>query len=67
MSLFRWLLNRLSDEAFDLTFETAITNDLAKMIEEKGDIDSQAEIILSLLKDPSIIKLILRLLPKIQF
>ncbi len=67
MSLFRWLLNRLTDEAFNRAFETAVENDLGKLIEEKGDIDSQAEIILSLLKDPAVIKLAFKLLPTIQF
>jgi len=67
MSLFRWLLNRLTDEAFNRAFYTAVENDLGKLIEEKGDIDSQAEIILSLLKEPAVLKLALRLLPSIQF
>ena len=67
MSLFRWLLNRLSDKAFDSAFKTAVSNQLDKMIEEKGDIDSQAEIILSLLREPAVIKLAFRLLPHIQF
>lgn len=67
MSLFRWLLNRLTDEAFNRAFRTAIENNLGKLIEEKGDIDSQAEIILSLLKEPAVIKLALRLLPTMQF
>lgn len=67
MSLFRWCINRLNDKALDEAFSTVIDNDLMELIEEKADIDSQAEILLSLLKHPAVFKLIFKIIPNLQF
>ncbi len=67
MAVFRWLVNRLTDKALEKAFETVITNDLDQLINQKGDIDSQAEILLALLKHPEVFKLIFRVLPNLQF
>ena len=65
MVLFRRLANRLSDRSLDKSFETIIKNNLDQIISEKGDIDSQAAIIFSLLSNPSVIKLGLKVLPNL--
>ena len=66
MALFRWCINRLTDKALDQAFSTVVDNDLMALIEEKADIDSQAEILISLLKHPAVIKLAFKILPYLQ-
>ncbi|MFW9924548.1 MAG: geranylgeranyl reductase family protein [Candidatus Thorarchaeota archaeon] len=66
MALFRWLLDRISNNGLDIAFQTVIENNLMALIEEKADIDSQADIIFSLLKNPAVIKLAFRLLPELK-
>ena len=66
MALFRWCVNRLSDKALDQAFATVVENDLVSLIEEKADIDSQAEILISLLKHPAVLKLAFKILPYLQ-
>ncbi len=66
MSFFRWCVNRLTDKAYEKAFQTVIENNIADLIMEKGDIDSQSEVLRALLKHPAIIQLMIRLLPYIQ-
>ncbi|NHK33006.1 MAG: NAD(P)/FAD-dependent oxidoreductase [Asgard group archaeon] len=63
MKYFRRLANRLSDKSLDNTFKTIIDNNLDKLISAKGDIDSQFDVIISLLRNPEVIKLGLKTIP----
>jgi len=67
MAFFRWCVNRLTDKALEKVFETIIKNNIADLINEKGDIDSQADVLQALLRHPAIIKLAIRVLPLLQF
>ncbi|MBD3189218.1 MAG: geranylgeranyl reductase family protein [Candidatus Heimdallarchaeota archaeon] len=65
MVYFRKLANRLSDKALDRAFETVIKNGLEEIISAQGDIDNQVKVIRSLVFNPAIIKLGLKLLPEL--
>ncbi|NHJ48477.1 MAG: NAD(P)/FAD-dependent oxidoreductase [Asgard group archaeon] len=65
MGLLRRFLNKLSNNQLDEIFSTIIDNNFIQIIEEKGDIDKQATIILELLKQPKIMRLGLKLLPSL--
>ncbi|MEA2071769.1 MAG: hypothetical protein U9O98_10830, partial [Asgard group archaeon] len=67
MALFRKAVDLLSDKGIDLAFQTIRENNLQKLIEQQGDIDSQARVILKLLQQPAIIKLALKLIPTLKF
>ncbi|MHA1212011.1 MAG: NAD(P)/FAD-dependent oxidoreductase, partial [Candidatus Heimdallarchaeota archaeon] len=67
MATFRWLVNRLSDKAVELAFETIIDNGLDQLIEKTADIDKQSAVLNSLLQHPAIIKLAFRVLPHLQW
>lgn len=63
MKYFRQLANRLSDKSLDNAFKTIINKNLDKLISTKGDIDSQSDVITSLITNPEVIKLGIRILP----
>jgi geranylgeranyl reductase family protein len=63
MKYFRKLADRLSDKSLDNAFKTIIDKNLDKLISAKGDIDSQFDVIISLLKNPDVIKLGLKIIP----
>jgi flavin-dependent dehydrogenase len=65
MALFRILVDRLSDTALDKVFSSIISNNLQEIMEKKGDIDSQAAVILALLRHPKVIRLGFSLLPQL--
>ncbi|MBK5112370.1 MAG: NAD(P)/FAD-dependent oxidoreductase [Candidatus Heimdallarchaeota archaeon] len=67
MAFFRWCVNRLSDKAMEKVFQTIIENNIADLIVEKGDIDSQSEVLRALLRHPAILRLVIRVLPHLQF
>ncbi|MHA1640535.1 MAG: geranylgeranyl reductase family protein [Candidatus Heimdallarchaeota archaeon] len=67
MALFRWLLNRLNDKALDYAFQTVSAEGLNEIINREGDIDEQSQIIFKLLKQRTVHKLILKLLPHLTF
>jgi hypothetical protein len=48
-------------------FQTIIENNITDLIIEKGDIDSQSEVLRALLKHPAILRLVFRVLPHLQF
>ena len=60
MSVARKMFNRLSDETIDAIFKIVTENKLQNLIEETGDIDFQSSVLYSLARQPSIIKLTLR-------
>lgn len=67
MSILRWFLDHLSNDGLELIFKTILENNLISVIEEKGDIDKQAEIVMTLLKNPHIIKMLFSLIPEIKW
>ncbi|NHJ87067.1 MAG: NAD(P)/FAD-dependent oxidoreductase [Asgard group archaeon] len=67
MGQFRWLIDRLTDKAIEKAFDTVIANDLVSIINERADIDRQADVIRTLVRHPAVIKLAFRVLPNLQF
>ncbi|HYB93239.1 MAG TPA: NAD(P)/FAD-dependent oxidoreductase [archaeon] len=59
MSVARKMFNRLSDETIDKIFKIVTENKLQNVIEETGNIDFQSGALYSLMRQPSVIKLIL--------
>lgn len=66
MKRFRKLVDLLKDKAYDLAFDTVIENDLVSVIEQKGDIDNQAEVLRAILKHPAIWKLAFKVIPHLK-
>ncbi|MHA1125982.1 MAG: geranylgeranyl reductase family protein [Candidatus Heimdallarchaeota archaeon] len=66
MKRFRKLVDLLKDKAFDMAFDTVIENDLVSLIEQKADIDSQAEVLRAILKHPAVWKLFFKAIPHLQ-
>jgi len=66
MSLLRKTFNILSDQAIDHLFKTIKTYNLEKTIEKKGDIDWQATLILTALKNPITYSLIPKIITSIK-
>ena len=66
MKRFRKLVDLLKDKAYDLAFDTVIENDLVSVIEQKGDIDKQAEVLRAILKHPAIWKLAYKVIPHLK-
>jgi len=66
MKRFRKLVDLLKDKAYDMAFDTVIENNLVSLIEQKGDIDSQAEVLRAILKHPAVWKLFFKAIPHLQ-
>ncbi|MHA1243818.1 MAG: FAD-dependent oxidoreductase, partial [Candidatus Heimdallarchaeota archaeon] len=66
MKRFRKLVDLLKDKAYDLAFDTFIENDLVSLIEQKADIDNQAEVLRAILKHPAVWKLFFKAIPHLQ-
>ena len=66
MKRFRKLVDLLKDKAYDMAFDTVIENDLVSLIEQKGDIDSQAEVLRAILKHPAVWKLAFKVIPHLK-
>ncbi len=54
----RRTLNLLSDRTMDKIFRAIIENELQRLIEEKGDIDFQSEVLRALVCNPAVIKVL---------
>lgn len=67
MLLARRILNNLPDETIDEIFKTIIESRLQKTIEEKGDIDFQTEVLRTLARQPSLLKVLLRVAGNVLF
>ena len=66
MKRFRKLVDLLKDKAYDMAFDTVIENDLVSLIEQKGDIDNQAEVLRAILKHPAVWKLAFKVIPHLK-
>jgi len=67
MLLARRILNNLPDETIDEIFKTIIESRMQKIIEEEGDIDFQAEVLRTLARQPSLLKVLLRVAGNVLF
>jgi len=66
MKRFRKLVDLLKDKAYDMAFDTVIENNLVSLIEQKADIDNQAEVLRAILKHPAVWKLFFKAIPHLK-
>lgn len=67
MLLARRIFNNLSDVTIDEIFKAIIESRLQKIIEEEGDIDFQTEVLRTLARQPSLLKVLLRVAGNVLF